>query len=354
MPEKDLPSIDSQDEPKTGPDHLQGEGLATQTIDLSSLCHSDVDSSGTFDLSQVESTSFGCLLDALPMPALLIDQLNRVVFSNQGCAQLTSDYHNMFGVPFLDLVPRPSDRERAQVLADKTLALLRRVFKTRKPLTAEAILEIHRKRIWARLNLRAVRIASERFVLVLIEDVTAEKRQLELNRRRDKESEELRRDLETLVNVANSELSVANMRLRREVADHLKTQQLLSVEKQKCELLAQQAELATAVVAPTGTFQLIDRRFQELCGYELHNAPNLRELITGTLNDPDCQHETAQGWLDSFSRNTDEGTAPVTYAVLDRDAVKREVRVSGVKLEDGNYFIVCQERRDHRQQKPMD
>lgn len=344
MPEKDLPSFDSLEGPEAFPDPLQGEALATQTIDLSSLFSWDAQTSGTFDVSGVGTSSFGRLLDALPVPAILIDQFNRVVFSNQGCAKLTSDYRNMFGVSFLDFLPRPSDKDRAQALADKTLALLERVFRTRKPMTAEAILEIQRKRIWARLNLRAVRIASERYVLVLIEDMTSEKKQLELNRRRDKESAETRRDLETLVNVANSELSVANGRLRREVANHKKTQQLLKVEQQKCEMLAQQAELATAVVAPTGTFQLMDGRFQELCGYELHEAPNLRELFSAGVQDEESEYEyeTMPAWLDCLDRSAGTGTPAPTCALTCRGAEAFEVRVRGVKLEDGNYFIACE------------
>ncbi len=342
MPEKDLPSFDSFDECETVPDYLENSNSATQTIDLSNLFSSGVYSSGTFDLS-VASTSFGRLLDALPVPAILIDESNRVIFSNHGCAKLTSDYHDMFGVSFLDFVPRPSDLERAQALADKTLALLARVFKTRKPLTAEVILEIHRKRIWARLHLRAVRIASERYVLVIIDDVTHEKKQLELNRRRDKESEELRRDLEALVDKANSELSTVTARLRHETADHQKTQVLLRVEKQKCGILAHQAELATAVLAPNGKFQSIDPGFQELCGYELSEVPNLQDLIIGCRDDQDSRDEVSREWLRGLERAMDEGAAAAACTMTCRGSTKREILIRGLELADGNFFITCRE-----------
>ncbi|MDQ7782293.1 MAG: hypothetical protein RDU20_05425 [Desulfomonilaceae bacterium] len=353
MPEKDLPSFDSLDEPKAVPDHLHKAGTSTQTIDLSSLFDTNVSSSGTFDLSGVGSTSLGRLLDALPMPAILIDEGNRVVFSNHGCARLTSDYQNMSGVPFLHLVPKPSDLEKAQALADKTLALLARVFKTRKPLTAEAILEISRKRIWARLNLRAVRIGLERYVLVLIEDVTSEKRELEMNRRRDREAEELRRELETLVEMANSELTAVNVRLRNEVTEHLKTQRMLRAEKQKCEMMARQNELATAVVTPTGEFRSLDLGFQELSGYELYNVPNLTELMTGRLDDLDLRDASALVRLEVFSRMDDEGTAGAACTLTRRDAEKRDIHVRGLKLEDGNYFLTFAD-KDRRPTEPTE
>ncbi len=354
MPEKDLPSFEPSEDPEPVPDRLQGNGLTTQTIDLSSLFDPDVDSSGTFDLGSVGSTSFGRLLDSLPVPAILIDPSNRVVFSNQGCTRLTSDYQDLFGVSFLDLVPRPSDRERAQVLANKTLSLLDRVFRTRKPLTAEAILEIHRRRIWTRLHLRAVKISSSRYVLVLIEDVTEEKKQLALNKRRDKESHELQRDLETLVEVANSELAVMKTRLDREIANHMKTQELLKVERQKNDVLAQHFDLATAVVSPAGKFHFIDNRFQELCGYELHDIPDLSKMIAGSLDYGDHDGETQEGDSSSTAGAIHEESAVVVCGMLCRSGVKREVGVTTRRLIDGNYFIVCKTDHDLLRRQPID
>ena len=354
MPEKDLPSFEPSEDPESVPDRLQGDGLSTQTIDLSSLFDPDVDSSGTFDLGSVGSTSFGRLLDSLPVPAILIDPSNRVVFSNQGCTRLTSDYQDLFGVSFLDLVPRPSDRERAQVLANKTLSLLDRVFRTRKPLTAEAILEIHRRRIWTRLHLRAVKISSSRYVLVLIEDVTEEKKQLALNKRRDKESHELRRDLETLVESANSELAVMKTRLTGEIANHMKTQELLKVERQKNDALAQHFDLATAVVSPAGKFHFIDNRFRRLCGYELHDIPDFPDLIPGSLHYSDHDGELQEREWSCTSGAIDEESAVVVCGMICRGGVKREVGVTTRKLIDGNYFVVCKTAPYFLQQQPIE
>jgi PAS domain-containing protein len=354
MPEKDLPSFEPSEDPESAPDRLQGDGLATQTIDLTSLFDPEVDSSGTFDLGSVGSTSFGRLLDSLPVPAILIAPSNRVVFSNQGCTRLTADYQDLSGVSFLDLVPRPSDRERAQVLANKTLSLLDRVFRTRKPLSAEAILEIHRRRIWTRLHLRAVKISSSRYVLVLIEDVTEEKKQLALNKRRDKESHELQRDLETLVDVANSELAVTKTRLTREIANHMKTQELLKIEKQKNDVLAQHFELATAVVSPAGKFHFIDNRFRELCEYELQDIPDFPNLIPGCLHYNDHDGEPQKGEWSCTAGAIDEESAVVVCGIVCRSGVKREVGVTTRRLIDGNYFVVCKTDPDLLRRQPID
>lgn len=346
MPEKELPSFESSEDPEPVPERLLGDDLTTQTIDLSSLFDPNVDSSGTFDLGSVGSTSFGRLLDSLPVPAILIDPSNRVVFSNQGCTRLTGDYQDLFGVSFLDLVPRPSDRERAQVLANKTLSLLDRVFRTRKPLTAEAILEIHRRRIWTRLHLRAVKISSSRYVLVLIEDVTEEKKQLALNKRRDKESYELQRDLEALVEVANSELAMTKTRLTREIATHMKTQESLKVERQKNDVLARHFDLATAVVSPAGNFQFIDSRFSALSGYELHDIPDFDQVIAGGLNYSDLDGGIRAEDESCSAEGMGKKRAVAVCRMICRGGEEREVGLTALRLVNGYYFVICDKDRD--------
>ena len=263
MTEDYSPDFDFSDDTHTCPHQLSGTGLSTETIDLSGLFTQEMYSSGTFDLSSVGSTTLGRLLDALPMPAILVDQQNCVEFPNQSFCKIGPAYDAIRGVPFVNFLPQPSDTDRARVLADKALALLKGVFTTRKPRVAEAILEIHQNRIWARLHLRAVRISSERYVLVLIEDLTHEKRQIELSRRQEREFRDLRADLQARLDAHQWEHSAASEQFKRELeADHERTRDALRVEDQKCALLAEEASLATAVIGPNAAFQEVNDRFE--------------------------------------------------------------------------------------------
>jgi HD-GYP domain-containing protein (c-di-GMP phosphodiesterase class II) len=72
--------------------------------------------------------------------------------------------------------------------------------------------------MWGRMHFRSIRILGERLVLILIEDLTPEKRQLILKDRHEKEIQEARSQLETRVNEATAELSRVNGGLRREIA----------------------------------------------------------------------------------------------------------------------------------------
>jgi hypothetical protein len=72
--------------------------------------------------------------------------------------------------------------------------------------------------VWARMTFRSIRVMDERFVLVLVEDLTREKIQLN-------ENELLRRDLEKRVEKRTAELRKTNENLSLEVAEREKAEQ---------------------------------------------------------------------------------------------------------------------------------
>ena len=340
MTEKHSPIWDFSDETDAAPHQLKGSALPTETIDLSSLFAQEMYSSGTFDLTGVGSTALGNLLDALPMPALLIDQQNCVEFVNQSFSRMNPGHREIRGVPFLDFLPRPSDTARAQRLADKTLALLTGVFVTRKPRVAEAILELDHNKIWGRLYLRAVRIESERFVLMLIEDLTHEKRQIELNRRQEREFRLLRADLEARLEAYRLRLSAASEEFQRELeADHERTRYALQVAEQKCQLLADEASLAVAVIGPSGAFHEVNQRFGDMFGYTLADLPNFADWITETA-DSRLPGGITHNWRAEFDR-TGNGSVPAEFCTVTcRDGTCKAIRLRGVKLEDDNYLLM--------------
>jgi two-component sensor histidine kinase len=84
--------------------------------------------------------------------------------------------------------------------------MLESVLATRHSQTGQAILELDGTKIWGRLTFQSIRVLQQRFVLVLIENLTPEIHQLQRN-------EELRRELETKVR----QLEKADKELRASV-----------------------------------------------------------------------------------------------------------------------------------------
>lgn len=201
----------------------------TPPTDLCSPFACDVEHPGVFDLCDDSSTALGKLLDALPVPALLIDQWFCVAFVNHSCEQLDTTFEDMKGSRFTDLLAYPENPARAHSLKTKGMTLLERVFADTSPQTAEAILEIGKHRIWARLHLRSVRVVSDRHIMVIIEDVTSERTH---QHAWHKEEEELRKALvesQERIRQVTRELSEIRLEPKRETAQREEATRRLGV-----------------------------------------------------------------------------------------------------------------------------
>ncbi len=184
---------------------------STESIELKSLFTRDVTTSGSFDVTGgIWATTFGKVIQALPIPALLIDEYLHVAVSNQACGKFTPTYERIQGRPFAALLGGPGAGEKADLL-------LQRVFSDRKPRVGEGTLRIEDAMVWARMTFRSIRVMNERFVLVLVEDLTREKIQLH-------ENELLRRELERRVEQRTAQLRSTNENLKREVVEREKAE----------------------------------------------------------------------------------------------------------------------------------
>lgn len=146
---------------------------ATDTIDLSRLFTQDLTLSGSFDVSAIKKTTFGKLLLALPVPAFLIDEAGDITLCNEALVKLSEDRPRLEGKTFFSLFPDEEEIDRAR-------ASVSRIFRERKPLLSQGHMQVGNRTIWARIYFRSVRLEKERAILILLEDLTLEKRQLQL------------------------------------------------------------------------------------------------------------------------------------------------------------------------------
>jgi hypothetical protein len=187
---------------------------STESIELKSLLTRDVSASGSFDVrGGIWATTFGKVIQALPIPAFLIDEYLHIAVVNQACGRFTPAYEMVQGITFPNLLPGASAAEAAQ-------SLLQSVFSDRKSRIAEGTLRIDDVVIWARMTFRPIRIMQERFVLLLVEDLTREKIRLG-------ENEILRRELEKRVEQRTAELWKTNERLTQEAVERKRAEQRL-------------------------------------------------------------------------------------------------------------------------------
>ena len=164
MDDKDLISLSTMDEDDT------------ETIHLNNLLTEDLTPSGSFQLGKIPATTFGKLLEALPMPAFLIDLSYCVAFANKACRKISADYEGIEGTSFSSLFPELS-------ASKKVGAIVEEVFSTRKFQVSEATLRAGGRKIWARMSFRSLRMGKDRLILALVEDLTSERKRLLLKQR---------------------------------------------------------------------------------------------------------------------------------------------------------------------------
>ena len=169
------PTFDEQPHGKL-PQRLLGNWYTvTNTIDLNSLFPVSITESGSFDLRRVKQDTFEKLLEAISVPTLLIAPNHAITFANSPFRKIAKNQASMRSATFSGLFPSPREARKAQLLLEK-------VFRERKPEVRETILKIVDTRMWARIHLRTIRIETEKFVLAQIENLTAHKQLLAIQK----------------------------------------------------------------------------------------------------------------------------------------------------------------------------
>jgi len=168
--------------PPSGSDFEDTESIS---IDFASLFTEEVSHSGSYYVKGVQTTSLGKLLQALPIPALLIDREHRIIFANQASARISPSYEQVLGGTIAALCLDAAK-------ADEIRRIIEEVFSTRKPQVHQALLGIQKNRMWGRMHFRSLRMADARLVIILVEDLTVEKKQLLLSQ---EHAEELRAEI---------------------------------------------------------------------------------------------------------------------------------------------------------------
>ncbi len=200
--------FDGQDDPR---DTLRNDEQYTETIEVvTAPLGEDVTASGSFDLRGIEATTVGKLLQALPIGTLIIDETFHISFVNRAFERICTNPSNIQGSPVSILFPSPT-------IAEKVKSLIGEVFTGRKSRGFQAMLGARDTAIWGRLHLRPIRVGTHRSVLVLVEDWTAEKRELMLIQEHESELLRAQNELSKRVEERTVELKEANELLKREI-----------------------------------------------------------------------------------------------------------------------------------------
>jgi len=254
---------------------LKGPFEDTESIDVTTLV-TDVTSSGSFDVTQFRTSTFSKLLQALPVPALLIDESHRIIFANQACRKIDPDPDRLLG-------SSAAEMSRVSAVSNRIQSLLEEAFSTRKPQTCDALLRTASNGMWARLFFRSVRLDKKRLIFLVVEDLTLEKKQLILSQKyqadlerevseRKRAEEALERanlELEGRISQRTRELLELNEQLEQEIRERERTQKLLSDSQQRLELALKGADLGLWDYDIANNEAFVDQTWADIFGYSI-------------------------------------------------------------------------------------
>ncbi len=195
----------------------------TQSIDLQGLV-AELDTLGAeLRTDDLERTPFGKLMEAVPIPIVLLDGDRRITFLNQAVGKISQEYDSLRGKEFASLFPNAT-------IGNRVDSLIKIVYFNRQIQVVEAVVQIGNSRIWGRVHLQPLRWGSETYALALIENLTLEKKQLSLQKK-------LREELEKRVEERTRDLEKMNERLQQEIAERKRAESELIKHRQNLEHL---------------------------------------------------------------------------------------------------------------------
>jgi len=230
-----------------------GESPA-RPIGVQGLLTEDVTSSGSFDLRGIREAPAYKLLQALPIPAMLLDRTGRISFVNYACEKIIPGNGLALSRAFVSLFSDAQDAEKVRGHMDRVLYY-------RTSAVFEAEMENGAKRTWARFHLRSIRMGEQRAILVLIENLSAERQILELTQQNER-----------IALAARDELDRRNELLEREIADRIDAEKKIEVAKKEWERTFDSVSDSIAIIDSDHRIVRMNRAMAERLGVSFNDA----------------------------------------------------------------------------------
>ena len=242
----------------------------------------------------------------------------------------------MVGKPFSRLFANPPDALQSE-------SLVSTVFSTRKTSVWEALLKIDKNSMWGRLTFRAIRIRDQRCLLVLVEDLSLEKKQRLL----DKKNKE---DLETRVKERTEQLRRLNEELLSEVADRKRSEEALRKSEERFRQIAENAGEWIWEVDPKGVYRYCSSAVESILGYspdELVGKKHFYDLFA-----PEVREDLKEAALAAFGRK--EPFQNFVNPNVHKNGEIRILETSGSPIQDSEGNLTRLSRRGQRYYGPQE
>jgi two-component system cell cycle sensor histidine kinase/response regulator CckA len=126
--------------------------------------------------------------------------------------------------------------------------------------------------------------------------------------------------------------------IARDVTERKRAANALQAEKQRFQMLLENAPFGMILIDKDGAFKYINLKFTELFGYDLNDVPNGREWFRKAYPDPAYRHQAIAAWIDDIKSFEPGEKIPRIFTITCKDGTEKIIRFITVQLESGEWL----------------
>jgi PAS domain S-box-containing protein len=126
--------------------------------------------------------------------------------------------------------------------------------------------------------------------------------------------------------------------IARDVTERKQAEKALLAEKQRFQILLENAPFGMILIDREGNFKYINHKFKEMFGYDLKDVPNGREWFRKAYPDSTYRHHVVSTWIDDSKLFKPGEKVPRIFTVTCKDGTEKTIRFITVQLETGEYL----------------
>ncbi len=146
--------------------------------------------------------------------------------------------------------------------------------------------------------------------------------------------------------IANT--SVGRVWSFRDVTERKLFINILNMEKQRFQKLAESAPFGMLIIQSDGSFSYANPKFIEIFGYKLSDVPNGREWFRKAFPDHGLRHEAISTWIEDCMHCQEGQTLTRVFPVMTEEGTEKIIHFYYVKLSAGEDLITCEDITDRK------
>ncbi len=131
--------------------------------------------------------------------------------------------------------------------------------------------------------------------------------------------------------------------IARDITKRKQMEEALRTERQKFQMLSENAPFGMVMIDQDGTFTYLNPKFKGLFGYDLKDVPNGRTWFRKAYPDPTYRHNVISAWMHDLRIFTRGEKRPRVFTVTCNDGTEKIVNFISVQLETGEHLTTCED-----------